>query len=296
MPLFLAATIVGGGVFPAQRAWQSLRRGSLDINVLMVVAVAGAVAIREFEEAAMVVSLFAAAQWLEAQSLNGASQAIGKLIGLAPTERAGPENAAGERRVAIEQVPPGSLMIVHARAKKIRARWHRPQRPLRCQPGADYRRGAAGGKRSRGRVFAGTINGHGALTVAVTAARGRRRWRDRATGRTAEAQRAPLQLCIDRFAREVHAVGRDSRGAGRDRAGRCCSRQPFDVWLYRALVLLVVSCPCALVISTPVSIVAALAGAAQQGVLIKGGIHLERLARVRVDRVRQDRHASPPAA
>ena len=83
-PIFIAATIVGS-VFPAQRAWQSITRGSLDINVLMVIAVIGAVAIRQFEEAAMVVSLFAAAQWLEAQSLDRARKAIGRLLDLAPT-------------------------------------------------------------------------------------------------------------------------------------------------------------------------------------------------------------------
>ena len=97
---------------------------------------------------------------------------------------------------------------------------------------------------------------------------------------SAQAQRAPLQLFIDRFAAwytpaiVVLAVARRG-GAGRG--------APANVrtWLYRALVLLVVSCPCALVISTPVSIVSALAGAARQGVLVKGGIHLERLATVR---------------
>jgi len=84
-PIFIAAAVVGS-VFPAQRGWQSIKRGSLDINVLMVVAVIGAVAIRHFEEAAMVVSLFAAAQWLEAQSLDRARKAIGKLLDLASTD------------------------------------------------------------------------------------------------------------------------------------------------------------------------------------------------------------------
>src|SRR5689334_19366302 len=83
VPIFIAAAVIGA-VFPAQRAWTSLTRRSLDINVLMIVAVIGALVIRQFEEAAMVVSLFAAAQWLEAQSLDRARQAIGRLIDQAP--------------------------------------------------------------------------------------------------------------------------------------------------------------------------------------------------------------------
>lgn len=278
-PLFIAATLIGS-VFPARRAWQSVRAGSLDINVLMVVAVVGALAIRQFEEAAMVVSLFAAAQWLEAQSLDRARKAIGKLLDLAASDVA-IRDERGERLVSIDLVEPGAVMIVkpgdkialdgvvrHGRSDVNQAPITGESLPVEKGEGDD--------------VFAGTINGHGALTVAVT-----RRRNDSTLARivhlveSAQARRAPLQQFIDRFAAwytpavvilavlvatvPVIAFG-----------------QPFDVWLYRALVLLVVSCPCALVISTPVSIVSALAGAAQQGVLVKGGIHLERLARVRV--------------
>ncbi len=134
--LFLVATTVGA-VFPAQRAWQSIRRGTLDINVLMVVAVLGAVAIRQFEEAAMVVSLFALAQWLEAQSLDRARRAIGKLIDLAPPVVL-IRDQDGERIVAIEAVDPGALMIVKP-GETIRARRHRPPRAVRRQSGADHR-------------------------------------------------------------------------------------------------------------------------------------------------------------
>ena len=279
VPLFLAATAVGA-VFQAQRAWQSIKRGALDINVRMVLAVVGAVAIRQFEEAAMVVSLFAAAQWLEAQSLDRARNAIGKLIGLAQAEVL-IRDPAGERRVDIERVEPGAVMIVKPGEKLALDGIVRSGR-------SDVNQAPITGEslpveKSEGdEVFAGTINGHGALTVAVTRRRG-----DTTLARivhlveSAQAKRAPLQQFIDRFAAwytpsvvilavlvatvPVLVLG-----------------QPFDTWLYRALVLLVVSCPCALVISTPVSIVSALAGAAQQGVLVKGGIHLERLAGVRV--------------
>jgi Cd2+/Zn2+-exporting ATPase len=129
-------------------------------------------------------------------------------------------------------------------------------------------------------VFAGTINGRGALEVAVTRLR-----RDTTLARiihlveTAQAQRAPSQQFIDRFARwytpAVIALAVAIAMVPFVTGGS------FAVWFYRALVLLVISCPCALVISTPVSIVSALAGAARRGVLVKGGVHLERLAAVR---------------
>ena len=277
--VLIAATIVGS-VFPAQRAWQSMRRRSLDINVLMVIAVIGAMFIGEYEEAAMVVTLFAAAQWLEAQSLDRARQAIGKLIDLAPADVL-VRDGAGERLINIDRVSPGALMIVRPGEKfaldGIIRNGHSEvnQAPITGES-LPVEKGEGD------EVFAGTINGHGALTVAVT-----RRRNDSTLARivhlveSAQAKRAPLQQFIDRFAAWytpavvvlallVAAVPMVVPG------------ESFDTWVYRALVLLVVSCPCALVISTPVSIVSALAGAARQGVLVKGGIHLERLATVRV--------------
>jgi Cd2+/Zn2+-exporting ATPase len=278
-PIFIAATIVGA-VFPAQRAWQSIKRGALDINVLMVVAVAGAIAIRQFEEAAMVVSLFAAAQWLEAQSLDRARKAIGRLLDLAPSLVLVRDDA-GEHQVDIEQVAPGALMIVKPGEKLALDGIVRNGR-------SDVNQAPITGeslpveKIEGDEVFAGTINGHGALIVAVT-----RRRADTTLARivhlveSAQSKRAPLQQFIDRFA-AWYTPAVVILAVLVATVPTLVLNQPFDVWLYRALVLLVVSCPCALVISTPVSIVSALAGAAQHGVLVKGGIHLERLAGVRV--------------
>ena len=277
--LLVAAAVVGA-VFPADRAWRSLRRGSLDINALMVVAVIGALLIGEYEEAAMVVTLFAAAQWLEAQSLDRARQAIARLLDLAPSEVLVRDDA-GERLVGIDRVDPGALMVVRPGEKFALDGVVR-------NGTSDVNQAPITGeslpveKTAGDEVFAGTINGHGALTVAVT-----RRRADTTLARivhlveSAQAKRAPLQQFIDRFAAwytpliivlAVLTVVIPVVILGLS----------FEVWLYRGLVLAVVACPCALVISTPVSIVSALAGAARQGVLVKGGIHLERMARVRV--------------
>ena len=278
-PIFIAATIIGS-IFPAQRAWQSVTRRSLDINVLMVVAVIGAIAIRQFEEAAMVVSLFAAAQWLEAQSLDRARKAIGRLLDLASTDVLVRDDR-GERHLDIEQVDPGALMIVKPGEKIAldgvvrNGRSGVNQAPITGES-------LPVEKAEGDEVFAGTINGHGALVVAVT-----RRRADTTLARivhlveSAQAKRAPLQQFIDRFA-SWYTPSVVILALAVATVPVLALGQPFEVWLYRALVLLVVSCPCALVISTPVSIVSALAGAARQGVLVKGGIHLERLAGVRV--------------
>ena len=196
--LLVAATIIGS-VFPAQRAWQSIKRLSLDINVLMVIAVVGAMAIREYEEAAMVVTLFAAAQWLEAQSLDRARKAIGRLLDLAPSDVL-VRDGAGERLISIESVAPGALMIVRPGEKfaldGIVRNGHSDvnQAPITGES-------LPVEKTEGDEVFAGTINGHGALTVAVT-----RRRRDTTLARivnlveSAQAKRAPMQAFIDRFA------------------------------------------------------------------------------------------------
>src|SRR5260221_246537 len=129
-------------------------------------------------------------------------------------------------------------------------------------------------------VFAGTINGRGALDVRVTRLR-----RDTTLARIihiverAQAERAPSQTLVERFAR-VYTPAVIVLAAAIAVIPPLALHLAWHDWIYRALVLLVVSCPCALVISTPVSIVAALAGAARKGVLIKGGRHLERTARV----------------
>jgi Zn2+/Cd2+-exporting ATPase len=274
---FYALATVAGAIYPLRRAVSAVRSKTLDINVLMVVAVAGAIAIGEWFEAASVVFLFSVAQWLEVRTLDRARQAIRALIDLSPQE-ALVKRHGHEHRVTVDDIRVGEEIvirpgdkvpldgeIVHGYSDLNEAPITGESLPIDKSPGDE--------------VYAGTINGHGALEVRVTRLR-----RDTRLARithlveTAQAQRAPVQTFVDRFARVYTpavialalAVMTLPVVAGGDPA----------VWFYRALVLLVISCPCALVISTPVSIVAALAGAARNGVLIKGGAYLERLAAV----------------
>jgi Zn2+/Cd2+-exporting ATPase len=252
---------------------------SLDINVLMVVAAIGAAIIGEWAEAATVVFLFAVAQALEARTLERARSAIRALMDLTPAE-ALLRDAAGERRVGVDRVSIGSIIVVRpgdkipldgdvaaGHSEVNQAPVTGESLPVEKAPGD--------------RVFAGTINGHGALEVRVTRLR-----RDTTLARIihlverAQAQRAPSQTLVERFAR-VYTPSVIVLALAVAIVPPLAFHLAWTTWIYRALVLLVVSCPCALVISTPVSIVAALAGAARKGVLIKGGSHLERTSRVR---------------
>lgn len=275
---YLVAT-VAGGVFPARKAMSAIRQRTLDINVLMLVAVIGAIVLGEWAEAGTVVFLFAIAQWLESRSMDRAREAIRALMNLTPTE-ARIRSGSHEHRKHVDQVEPGAVMIVRP-GEKI------PLDGLVAAGESDVNQAPITGeslpveKTPGDEVFAGTINGHGALDVVVT-----RRRRDTTLARiihlveTAQAQRAPAQQFVDRFAR-WYTPAVIVLAALVAVIPPLATSAPFAVWFYRGLVLLVIACPCALVISTPVSIVSALAGAARRGVLIKGGVHLERLAAVR---------------
>ena len=272
-------TIVAGAPPTARRAWKAARVWSLDINVLMMMAALGAMILGQWSEAAAVVLLFAIAQTLETRTLERARTAVRALMDLTPAE-ALVRDESGERRVESDRVVPGTLIVVKPGEKF----------PLDGEVVAGYssvNQAPVTGeslhvdKAPGDEVFAGTINGRGALDVRVTRVR-----RDTTLARIihlverAQAQRAPSQTLVDRFAR-VYTPSVIVLGMLVAIVPPLVAGAAWQPWIYRGLVLLVVSCPCALVISTPVSVVAALAGAARRGVLIKGGVHLERTGRVR---------------
>jgi Cd2+/Zn2+-exporting ATPase len=279
LPLYLAGA-AAGIIYPLRRAFTSARSRILDINVLMVIAVAGALALGDWPEATSVVFLFAVAQWLEVRTMERARQAIRSLIDLTPREALVRRNGR-EQRVPVDTIAVGDEIVVRpgekvpldglvttGRSDVNEAPLTGESRPIDKAPGDE--------------VYAGTINGRGAMEVRVL-----RLGRDSRLARiihlveTAQAQRAPVQSFVDRFAR-VYTPVVLALAIVVATAPPLLAGAAFATWIYRALVLLVVACPCALVISTPVSIVAALSAAARHGVLIKGGAYLERLASIRV--------------
>jgi Cd2+/Zn2+-exporting ATPase len=271
--------IVSGGVFTARRALAAARHLSLDINFLMTVAVAGAIALGQWSEAGSVVFLFALAQWLEARSLDRARHAIRALMDVAPADVTVRRGGA-LHRLPVDDVAVGDTMVVRP-GEKVALDGEVVAGDSDVNQAPVTGESVPVAKTVGDRLFAGSINGHGALDARVT-----RLGRDSTIARIvqlverAQAQRAPTQHFVDRFAHYytpavialagIVAVVPPLAGAG-----------AWSEWIYRALVLLVISCPCALVISTPISIVSALAAAARHGVLIKGGVHLERTAHVR---------------
>ena len=271
--------VLTGGVFPVRRALIALRLRTMDMNVLMSLAVLGALAIGEWLEAATVVCLFALAQYLESRSLDRARHAIRALMDLSPPEarvlRGGAERSVPVSAVGVGdrlRVRPGEKIPLDGRVLTGTSDINQApitgeSLPVDKGPGAE--------------VFAGTINGHGTLEIEVT-----RLVRDTTLARiihlveAAQAQRAPAQSFVDRFA-AVYTPAVVAASVAVAVLPPMAGWGPPSEWFYRALVLLVIACPCALVISTPVAVVSALAAAARRGVLIKGGVHLERLAAIR---------------
>lgn len=275
---FLIAILSGGWlIFP--KALRSLRTFTMDMNVLMTVAVIGAVAIGEHAEGAAVVFLFSLSELLESWSVGRARKAIQSLMQLAP-DTALIRRDGGWVEVPASQIQPGEIILVKPGQKSaldgevIKGSSSMDQSPI---TGESIPVEKAPGDI----VYAGAINGEGALEIKVTKAAS-----DTTVARIirmvedAQQQRAPAQRFVDAFARYytpavmvlalVLAV-----------CPPLLFAQPWDVWIYRALVMLVIACPCALVISTPVSVVSGLTAMARAGVLIKGGAYLEALASLR---------------
>ncbi|MEX2242935.1 MAG: heavy metal translocating P-type ATPase [Fimbriimonadaceae bacterium] len=261
-----------------KKAWASVRTLTLNINFLMTLAVVGALALGFWAEAAMVISLFALAEAIESRSLERANRAVRSLMDLTPPT-ALVRGEDGEFKDALVgevavgdtvRVRPGERIafdgtVVHGDSDVDQAPITGESLPVTKKAGDE--------------LFAGTLNGSGSLDYSVTHPAGETML-DRivATVQDAQAQRAPMQRFVDRFARVytpaivglalLVAVVPPVFGA---------------LWrdsIYMGLVLLVVACPCALVISTPVTVVSGLARAARLGVVIKGGVHLENGARV----------------
>lgn len=270
------AAIVCGTALVLPKAWLALRRGRPDMNLLMVVAIGGAVGIGEWLEGASVAFLFALSLTLEAWSVGRARRAIGELLDLAPRMVrlvGGEEMAADAVKVGSRfQVRPGERIALDGEVESGVSEVN--QAPITGESVAVWKEAGA-------LVYAGTVNGAGALVVRSTKPSG-----DTALAhivrlvREAQQKRAPAERWVDRFAAVytpavmglavlVFLVPVVGLGLG------------AAEWFYQALVLLVIACPCALVIATPVGVVAALTAAARAGVLVKGGVHLETLAGVK---------------
>jgi len=284
MALFAVAIVVGG-MPVARHAFQELWLSrSLGINTLMVIAVVGAAFIGEWAEAAIVVVLFSLGEVLEGFAAEQARGALESLLDLAPPVALKLLPAGETQEVAVEQLTVGERVLVRP-GDRVSV-----DGVVRAGESAVDQAPVTGEsvpveKKPGDKVFAGTINTTGALEVEVTRlAADNTLSRMVALVREAQSRQAPVQRFIDRFAR-VYTPAVAGVAALVAVVPPLLFGQPFwgdQGWLMRALQMLVIACPCALVISTPVSLVSAMTNAASRGVLIKGGRYLEALSRVRV--------------
>jgi Cd2+/Zn2+-exporting ATPase len=276
--LYIPAILIGGAPI-ALRGWRRARQRVLDMNALMTIAVVGAAGIGEWAEAATTVVLFGIAHVLETRSMERARRAIGDLIRETP-DQARVRRDGREQLVPPDRVVPGETIVVKPGERfpldgVVRVGMTEvDEAPITGE--------AMPIEKTLGdEVFAGSLNGRGLVEVEVSC-RASETTLARIIRRVEEAQasRAPIQTFVERFAR-VYTPAVLVLAALIAFIPPLFLGEVFETWLYRALVLLVVSCPCALVISTPVAIVSALTAASRKGVLIKGGAHLEAIARVR---------------
>jgi Cd2+/Zn2+-exporting ATPase len=272
--------IITGAWYVLPKAWFALRRLRPDMNLLMTIAVLGAVGIGDWLEGATVAFLFALSLALEAWSVGRARRAVAALLNLTPQTAHVKREGGGEEEVPAEQVEVGTVFVVKP-GERIALDGQVTAGASRVNQAPITGESVPVEKGIDAEVFAGTINGDGALEVRST-----KRADDTTLAHIvrmvdeAQSRRAPSEQWVERFAR-VYTPAVMALALGVLIIPPLFLGGSWQDWIYRSLVLLVIACPCALVISTPVSIVAALTAAARNGILVKGGLFLEIPARLR---------------
>ncbi len=270
--------IVAGGFYIFRSALYSARTLTPDMNLLMTIAVIGAILINQWEEAAAVIFLFSVGYALQSYTLDRTRNSIKSLVSLTPDEASVLRNGR-EMRVPAGDIRIGETMVIRP-GERIALDGVVTSGTSTVNQAPITGESLPEAKMRDSEVYAGTLNEHGTLEVRVTSD-----YNDNTLTKIvhmveeAQGRKAPAQEFVDRFARyytpAVLAI------ALAIAVIPALLGQPFDTWFYRALVLLVIACPCALVISTPVSIVAAIGNASRHGVLVKGGTYLEECSRIK---------------
>ncbi len=274
------AAIALAGWETYRKGWYAVRQFNLNINALMSVAVTGAAILGQWPEAAMVMVLFALAEVIEARSLDRARRAVEGLMAMAP-DTATIRTSSGWRQEPAATVALGTTVRVRP-GERIALDGKVTAGASAVDQSSITGESVPVDKAAGDTVFAGTINQNGELEYQVTA-----RANDSTLARIvhavqeAQGSRAPTQRFVDTFSKYytptvfVFAIALAL-------VPPLFSGADWFTWVYRALVMLVIACPCALVISTPVSVVSGLTAAARRGILIKGGLYLEQGHRLKV--------------
>lgn len=275
-----AAAIAFSGFSTYRKGLAALRRGQLNMNALMGVAVTGAFLIGQWPEAAMVMALYAIAELIEARSVDRARNAIQGLLALAPDTAEVSQPGGSWREISADQVPLGAQVRVKPGARiPLDGRVTIGNSAVNQAPVTGE--SIPVDKSIGDPLFAGTINETGTVVFEVTAVAGNTTL-SRIIHAVEQAQgtRAPTQRFVDRFA-AIYTPAVFVIALGIALLGPWLFGWTMLQAVYKALVLLVIACPCALVIATPVTVVSGLAAAARRGVLIKGGVYLEEARKLR---------------
>ncbi|WP_298840813.1 heavy metal translocating P-type ATPase [Clostridium sp.] len=277
--LYGTAVIIGG-IFPAKKGLSSLKHGRLTINTLLIVGAIGATYLGLWEEASLLVVIFSLGEVLESYAVDKARGSIQALISLSPQEATVLRNGK-ELRVSIEQVNIDEIVLLKP-GEKVSVDGVVVSGISAIDQSSITGESIPVEKHAGDEIYASTLNGRGALEIKVT-----KLAEDSTLSKivelveNAQMKKGNAQNFSERFG-AIYTPFMFVLAIIMAVVPPVFFGQPFDAWLYRALVVLVVSCSCSLVLSVPIAIVAGVGNAAKNGVLVKGGIHMETAGKVQV--------------